>query len=75
VTDCRQIVALYDRLVRIHPSPVVKLNRAVAIAMRDGPEAGLAHIERSSAFRAFRSERAESSGFVSGDFTPKIKAS
>src|SRR3989442_951150 len=44
VTDWRQIVALYDQLVRIHPSPVVQLNRAVAIAMRDGPEAGLAHI-------------------------------
>src|SRR5271156_1957503 len=45
VTDWRQIVALYNRLVRIQPSPVVKLNRAVAIAMRDGPEAGLAHID------------------------------
>jgi RNA polymerase sigma-70 factor, ECF subfamily len=45
VTDWRQIVALYDRLVRIQPSPVVQLNRAVAIAMRDGPEAGLTHID------------------------------
>jgi RNA polymerase sigma-70 factor, ECF subfamily len=45
VTDWRQIVALYDRLVRIQPSPVVQLNRAVAIAMRDGPEAGLMHID------------------------------
>jgi RNA polymerase sigma-70 factor, ECF subfamily len=45
VTDWRQIVALYDRLLRIHPSPVVRLNRAVAIAMRDGPEAGLTHID------------------------------
>ena len=44
-TDWRQIVALYDQLVRIQPSPVVRLNRAVAIAMRDGPEAGLAHID------------------------------
>src|SRR3984957_17172590 len=44
-TDWRQIVALYDQLVQIHPSPVVQLNRAVAIAMRDGPEAGLAHID------------------------------
>ena len=44
-TDWRQIVALYDRLLRIQPSPVVELNRAVAIAMRDGPEAGLAHID------------------------------
>jgi len=44
-TDWRRIVALYNQLVRILPSPVVHLNRAVAIAMRDGPEAGLAHIE------------------------------
>jgi RNA polymerase sigma-70 factor, ECF subfamily len=44
-TDWRQIVALYDRLLRIQPSPVVQLNRAVAIAMCDGPEAGLAHID------------------------------
>jgi len=45
VTDWRQIVALYDQLVRIHPSPVVHLNRAVAIAMQEGPEAGLAQID------------------------------
>jgi RNA polymerase sigma-70 factor (ECF subfamily) len=44
-TDWRQIVALYNRLARIQPSPVVQLNRAVAIAMCDGPEAGLAHID------------------------------
>jgi RNA polymerase sigma-70 factor (ECF subfamily) len=43
-TDWRQIVALYDQLLRIHPSPVVQLNRAVAIAMCDGPEAGLKQI-------------------------------
>jgi predicted RNA polymerase sigma factor len=35
-TDWRQIAALYDRLVAIHPSPVVALNRAVAVAMADG---------------------------------------
>jgi len=45
MTDWRQIVALYDQLLRIHPSPVAQLNRAVAIAMRDGPEAGLTHID------------------------------
>jgi len=44
-TDWRRIVALYNQLVRIQPSPVVHLNRAVAIAMRDGPEAGLKHID------------------------------
>jgi len=45
VTDWREIVALYNQLLRIHPSPVVRLNRAVAIAMLDGPEAGLTHID------------------------------
>jgi len=44
-TDWGQIIALYDRLLRIQPSPVVLLDRAVAIAIRDGPEAGLAHID------------------------------
>ena len=41
-TDWAEIVGLYDALARIEPSPVVLLNRAVAVAMRDGPEAGLA---------------------------------
>src|SRR5215467_8024311 len=45
VTDWRQIVALYDRLLRIQPSPVVQLNRAVAIAECDGPEAGLTLVD------------------------------
>src|SRR6185437_7193835 len=45
VTDWQQIVALYNRLVRLQPSPVVELNRAVAIAMRDGPKIGLALID------------------------------
>jgi RNA polymerase sigma-70 factor (ECF subfamily) len=44
-TDWRQIVALYDLLVRAAPSPIVELNRAVAIAMRDGPSAGLTLID------------------------------
>ena len=44
-TDWPQIVGLYDVLHRIDPSPVVTLNRAVAIGMRDGPGAGLAAIE------------------------------
>ncbi len=44
-TDWRQIVALYSVLARIEPSPIVELNRAVAIAMRDGAEAGLALIQ------------------------------
>jgi RNA polymerase sigma-70 factor (ECF subfamily) len=45
VTDWGQVVSLYDRLLRIQPSPVVQLNRAVAVAMRDGPEAGLTLID------------------------------
>jgi RNA polymerase sigma-70 factor (ECF subfamily) len=45
VTDWRQIVALYNRLAQIQPSPVVQLNRAVAIAMCEGPEAGLTNID------------------------------
>ncbi|RUV09389.1 RNA polymerase sigma factor, partial [Mesorhizobium sp. M7A.T.Ca.TU.009.01.3.1] len=44
-TDWVQIVALYDVLGRVDPSPVVALNRAAAIGMRDGPQAGLAEIE------------------------------
>jgi RNA polymerase sigma-70 factor (ECF subfamily) len=45
-TDWAQIVGLYHVLMRMAPSPVVALNRAVAIAMRDGPAAGLALIDR-----------------------------
>jgi RNA polymerase sigma-70 factor (ECF subfamily) len=44
-TDWGQIVGLYDVLARADPSPVIDLNRAVAVAMRDGPEAGLALID------------------------------
>jgi RNA polymerase sigma-70 factor (ECF subfamily) len=44
-TDWGQIVALYDVLLRMEPSPVVELNRAAAVAMRDGPAAGLALID------------------------------
>ena len=44
-TDWAQIVGLYDVLARADPSPVVELNRAVAVAMRDGPAAGLALID------------------------------
>ena len=44
-TDWRQIVGLYDVLLRADPSPVVELNRAAAVAMRDGPGAGLALVD------------------------------
>ncbi|MGQ0587289.1 MAG: RNA polymerase sigma factor [Gammaproteobacteria bacterium] len=44
-TDWTQIVGLYDVLLRLEPSAIVELNRAVAVAMRDGPEAGLALVD------------------------------
>jgi RNA polymerase sigma-70 factor, ECF subfamily len=44
-TDWSQIAGLYDVLLRVEPSPVVELNRAVAVAMRDGPAAGLALVD------------------------------
>jgi RNA polymerase sigma-70 factor (ECF subfamily) len=44
-TNWPQIVKLYDRLERVQPSPVVSLNRAVAVAMAEGPRAGLALID------------------------------
>jgi predicted RNA polymerase sigma factor len=45
-TDWPQLVALYDELLRVWPSPVVALNRAVPLAMAAGPEAALAEVER-----------------------------
>ncbi len=44
-TDWNRIVGLYDLLLRLEPSPIVELNRAVGVAMRDGPEAGLALVD------------------------------
>jgi len=44
-TDWDEIVGLYDALLRMEPSPVIELNRAVAVAMRDGPAAGLALVD------------------------------
>jgi RNA polymerase sigma-70 factor, ECF subfamily len=44
-TDWNEIVYLYDLLLRIEPTPIVELNRAVAVAMRDGPAAGLALVD------------------------------
>lgn len=54
-TDWAQIVALYDLLEAQAPSPVVQVNRAVALAMRDGPETGLAALETidAEALRAY----------------------
>jgi RNA polymerase sigma-70 factor (ECF subfamily) len=45
-TDWSQIVALYDQLVRLDPSPIIALNRAIAIAELDGPEVALAAVDR-----------------------------
>jgi RNA polymerase sigma-70 factor (ECF subfamily) len=45
-TDWNEIVGLYDVLIGMAPSPIIELNRAVAVAMRDGPAAGLAIIDR-----------------------------
>jgi RNA polymerase sigma-70 factor, ECF subfamily len=64
-TDWPQIVALYGRLATLAPSPVVELNRAVAIAMADGPAAGLAGLDalasddRLAAYPYFHSARAD----------------
>ena len=62
-TDWPQIAALYDRLAEMTPSPVVELNRAVAIAMADGPERGLALLapleDELDAYQHFHSARAD----------------
>lgn len=62
-TDFRNIVALYDALAAIAPSPIVALNRAIALAMRDGPAAGLAALEGLAeplaSYHLFFSARAE----------------
>ena len=60
-TDWRQIVPLYDRLMMIAPGPVVALNRAVAVAEIDGPEAGLALVDdlELGAYYLFHAIRAE----------------
>jgi RNA polymerase sigma-70 factor, ECF subfamily len=54
-TDWQQIAGLYDRLVTLQPSPVVELNRAAAVAMADGPEVGLALLDRLDASGAMGS--------------------
>jgi RNA polymerase sigma-70 factor (ECF subfamily) len=59
--DWEEITALYERLLQLNPSPVVELNRAVAVAMRDGPEQGLALIERLplDSYHLFHAARAD----------------
>jgi RNA polymerase sigma-70 factor (ECF subfamily) len=62
-TDWSQIVALYDRLVALDPSPIVRLNRAVALAEIDGPDVALAEIDRLAesldAYHAFHAAHAD----------------
>lgn len=62
-TDWSQIVALYDHLVRLDPSPIVALNRAVAVAEIDGPEVALAAVDhldnRLTGYHAYHATRAD----------------
>src|SRR5262249_5249778 len=60
-TDWSQVIALYDQLVRLDPSPIVRLNRAIAVAELDGPEVGLAEVDGLplEGYHAFHATRAE----------------
>jgi RNA polymerase sigma-70 factor, ECF subfamily len=62
-TDWAQVVALYDQLVRLDPSPIVALNRAIAVAELDGPEVALAAVdrldERLAGYHAYQATRAD----------------
>jgi RNA polymerase sigma-70 factor (ECF subfamily) len=62
-TDWSQVVALYDQLVRLDPSPIIALNRAVAVAELDGPEVALAAVDRLEdklvGYHAYQATRAD----------------
>ncbi|WP_101790959.1 RNA polymerase sigma factor [Nonomuraea indica] len=62
-TDWSQILALYDRLVRLDPSPIIALNRAIAVAELDGPEVALAIVDRLAevlaCYHAYHATRAD----------------
>jgi RNA polymerase sigma-70 factor (ECF subfamily) len=60
-TDWSQVLALYDQLARLDPSPIVRLNRAIAVAELDGPEVALAEVDGLplQGYRAFHSTRAD----------------
>ena len=62
-TDWPQVVALYDQLVRLDPSPIIALNRAIAVAELDGPEVALANIDRLddtlAGYHAYHATRAD----------------
>ena len=69
-TDWPRIVALYDRLVRLSPSPIVELNRAVALAMAYGPKAGLEVVDRLTDEASLKNYHLLPS--VRGDFLSKL---
>jgi len=62
-TDWRQVVALYDQLIRLDPSPIVALNRAIALAELDGPAVALAEVDRLdgrlAGYHAYHATRAD----------------
>jgi RNA polymerase sigma-70 factor (ECF subfamily) len=62
-TDWSQVVALYDQLVRLDPSPIIALNRAIAVAQLDGPEVALAAVDRLedtlAGYHAYHATRAD----------------
>jgi predicted RNA polymerase sigma factor len=63
-TDWRQIALLYEALAKLTPSPVVKLNRAVAVAMAGDTEQGLRIVDGSAASTNARATRARSAGLA-----------
>lgn len=62
-TDWSQILALYDQLVHVHPSLIIALNRAIAVAEIDGPEVALADVDRLgqplAGYHAYHATRAD----------------
>jgi RNA polymerase sigma-70 factor, ECF subfamily len=62
-TDWSQVVALYDQLIRLDPSPIVALNRAIAVAEIDGPDVALTAVDRLglrlAGYHAYHAARAE----------------
>ena len=62
-TDWSQVVALYDQLARLDPSPIVALNRAIAVAELDGPQVALARVDRLedalAGYHAYHATRAD----------------
>lgn len=77
-TDWSQVVALYDQLIRLDPSPIVALNRAVAVAELDGPEVALAMVDRLehtlAGYHAYHATRADQAA-VSSRERPTTKPS